>query len=78
MRSPRVLGLRSCACGRSGNEEARRCESNHQAKWSAAAQGQGEILVDRDGDKIGKLYDVYVDMETAPPGQLAAALGVGG
>ena len=25
------------------------------------------MLVDRDGDKIGKLQDVYVDMETDKP-----------
>ncbi len=53
------------------------CENNYQAKWSAAAQGHGKILVDRDGDKIGKLHDVFVDMEPGPPGQFVAALRSG-
>jgi sporulation protein YlmC with PRC-barrel domain len=28
---------------------------------------QGKDLVDRDGEKIGKLEDVYVDVETDEP-----------
>jgi sporulation protein YlmC with PRC-barrel domain len=31
------------------------------------ADWQGKPLVDRDGDKIGKLEDVYVDVETDKP-----------
>ena len=31
------------------------------------AQWHGKLLVDRDGDKIGKLRDVYVDTETDEP-----------
>ena len=31
------------------------------------AEWQGKTLVDRDGDKIGKLQDVYVDVETDEP-----------
>jgi sporulation protein YlmC with PRC-barrel domain len=31
------------------------------------ADWQGKQLVDRDGDKIGKLEDVYVDVETDEP-----------
>ena len=49
-------------------------ENNNRAKWSAAPW-HGKVLVDGDGDTIGKLQDVYVDVETAPPGQFGAALG---
>ena len=31
------------------------------------AEWRGKDLVDRDGDKIGKLEDVYVDVETDQP-----------
>lgn len=31
------------------------------------AEWRGKMLVDRDGDKIGKLDDVYVDVETDEP-----------
>jgi hypothetical protein len=31
------------------------------------AEWQGKTLVDRDGQKIGKLQDVYVDVETDEP-----------
>ena len=31
------------------------------------AEWRGKVLVDRDGDKIGKLEDVYVDVETDEP-----------
>lgn len=31
------------------------------AKW------RGKLIVDRDGDRIGKLRDVYVDVETDEP-----------
>ena len=31
------------------------------------AEWRGKSLVDRDGDKIGKLEDVYVDVETDEP-----------
>jgi len=37
-----------------------------QAKWSVV-DWQGKVLVDRDGEKIGKLQDVYVDVETDEP-----------
>jgi sporulation protein YlmC with PRC-barrel domain len=36
------------------------------AKWSVA-EWHGRMLVDRDGEKIGKLQDVYVDVETDEP-----------
>jgi uncharacterized protein YrrD len=31
------------------------------------AEWRGKTIVDRDGDKIGKLEDVYVDVETDEP-----------
>jgi uncharacterized protein YrrD len=31
------------------------------------AQWHGKVLVDRDGERIGKLEDVYVDVETDEP-----------
>jgi hypothetical protein len=42
--------------------------SEHQedAQWSVA-EWHGKMLVDRDGEKIGKLQDVYVDIETDEP-----------
>jgi uncharacterized protein YrrD len=36
------------------------------ARWSVA-EWHGRMLVDRDGEKIGKLQDVYVDVETDEP-----------
>jgi PRC-barrel domain len=41
--------------------------TEHQdAEWNVAAW-QGKMLIDRDGEKIGKLQDVYVDVETDEP-----------
>ena len=37
-----------------------------QASWNAA-EWHGKMLVDRNGEKIGKLQDVYVDVETDEP-----------
>ena len=36
------------------------------AKW-AVADWLGKVIVDRDGGRIGKLQDVYVDVETDEP-----------
>jgi uncharacterized protein YrrD len=36
------------------------------AEWNVA-EWRGKTLVDRDGEKIGKLEDVYVDVETDVP-----------
>ena len=41
-------------------------EDQGQADWSAA-QWHDKMLVDREGEKIGKLQDVYVDVETDEP-----------
>jgi uncharacterized protein YrrD len=34
---------------------------------SNLAEWHGKMLIDRDGEKIGKLQDVYVDVETDEP-----------
>jgi len=36
------------------------------AKWSVT-DWQGKMLIDRQGERIGKLQDVYVDVETDEP-----------
>ena len=36
------------------------------AQWNVA-DWHGKMLVDRNGEKIGKLQDVYVDVETDIP-----------
>jgi uncharacterized protein YrrD len=41
-------------------------EQDGQAKWNVA-EWHGKMLVDRNGEKIGKLQDVYVDVETDEP-----------
>ena len=41
-------------------------DDSTDAKWSVA-EWHGKMLLDRDGDKIGKLQDVYVDVETDEP-----------
>ena len=41
-------------------------EDQGQAKWKVA-EWHGRMLVDCNGEKIGKLQDVYVDVETDEP-----------
>ncbi len=41
-------------------------ESDDEAKWSVT-DWRGKMLVDVNGEKIGKLQDVYVDVETDEP-----------
>jgi hypothetical protein len=41
-------------------------EDLEQSKWNVA-DWQGKSLVDQNGEKIGKLQDVYVDVETDEP-----------
>jgi len=41
-------------------------EDEDQAKWNVT-EWHGRMLVDRNGEKIGKLQDVYVDVETDEP-----------
>jgi uncharacterized protein YrrD len=41
-------------------------EDQGQAKWDVT-EWHGKMLVDCNGEKIGKLQDVYVDVETDEP-----------
>jgi PRC-barrel domain len=41
-------------------------ENQENANWNLA-EWHGKMLVDRDGEKIGKLQDVYVDVENDEP-----------
>ncbi len=41
-------------------------DNQGKATWSVA-EWHGKMLVDRNGEKIGKLQDVYVDVETDVP-----------
>ena len=41
-------------------------EHQQDAEWNVA-EWHGKMLVDRNGEKIGKLQDVYVDFETDEP-----------
>lgn len=41
-------------------------EHEKQAEWTVA-DWHGKIMFDRDGEKIGRLLDVYVDVETDEP-----------
>ncbi len=41
-------------------------EHQDPSRWSVA-EWHGKMLVDRNGEKIGKLQDVYVDVETDEP-----------
>ena len=47
-------------------EEAGMTEPQDQARWSAA-EWHAKMIVDRNGEKIGKLQDIYVDVETDEP-----------
>jgi hypothetical protein len=40
--------------------------TNPPATWTAS-DWLGKVIVDRDGERIGKLHDVYVDVETDTP-----------
>lgn len=39
---------------------------SHSATWTAS-DWLGKVIVDREGERIGKLQDVYVDVETDEP-----------
>jgi len=41
-------------------------EHPQDSEWNVA-EWHGKMLLDRDGEKIGKLQDVYVDVETDEP-----------
>ena len=40
---------------------------DQQADHYNVAEWHGKMLIDRDGEKIGKLQDVYVDVENDQP-----------
>jgi hypothetical protein len=48
------------------SEETGTSVDQGHASWSAA-QWRGRLLIDSKGDKIGKLREVYVDVETDQP-----------
>ena len=51
-------------------------EHHEDAEWNVA-EWHGKMLVDRDGERIGKLQDVYVDVENdEPQPQVDAAFGL--
>ncbi len=41
-------------------------DGQSEARWSVA-EWHDKVLLDRDGEKIGKLQDVYVDVESDEP-----------
>ena len=41
-------------------------EDPGEARWNVA-DWHGKMIVDRNGEKIGKLQDIYVDVETDEP-----------
>jgi hypothetical protein len=41
-------------------------ERQQDSEWNVA-EWHGKVLLDRNGEKIGKLQDVYVDVETDEP-----------
>jgi uncharacterized protein YrrD len=54
------------ATEREQDDELDGSEHQEEAKWNIA-EWHGRMLIDRDGEKIGKLQDVYVDVETDEP-----------
>jgi len=47
-------------------DDRSRSEQQEDAEWNVA-EWHGRMLVDREGKKIGRLQDVYVDIETDEP-----------
>ena len=54
------------ATEREEDDELDASEHQEDANWNVA-EWDGRMLTDRDGEKIGKLQDVYVDVETDEP-----------
>jgi hypothetical protein len=50
----------------SEQQEAVMTDTQGAAEWNVA-EWHGKMLIDRNGEKIGKLQDVYVDVETDVP-----------
>jgi hypothetical protein len=59
----RALGLSSPVTTRNGGDE----EAMQMAYHQDIGEWHGKELVDRDGERIGKLEDVYVDVESDEP-----------
>ena len=57
------------------NEETDLTDDPGQAKWNVA-DWHDKMLIDRNGEKIGKLQDVYVDVETDVPQFAAVKEGI--
>jgi hypothetical protein len=51
----------------SKDEEASTMTEDQQADHHNVAEWHGKMLIDRDGNKIGKLQAVYVDVENDQP-----------
>src|SRR5437588_6999078 len=49
------------------DEEASTMTEDQHADHYNIAEWHGKMLIDRDGEKIGKLQDVYVDVENDQP-----------
>ena len=49
------------------DEEALTVTEHQHADHYNVAEWHGKMLIDRDGEKIGKLQDVYVDVENDQP-----------
>src|ERR1039458_8858346 len=49
-----------------GHEEGNMTDDAGEARWNVA-EWHGKELVDRNGERIGKRQDVYVDVETDEP-----------
>jgi len=47
-------------------QPAEQTQPTEQTQWNVA-EWHGKMLFDRDGEKVGKLQDVYVDVETDEP-----------
>ncbi len=66
---PQAIGDRTPRMGdypATTENEASSMNDQPDAQWNVA-EWHGKMLVDSDGEKIGKLQDVYVDVETDEP-----------
>jgi uncharacterized protein (TIGR02271 family) len=62
-----------------GNRQARtNQEERHMATMQDIETWRGRTLVDRDGDKIGKIQDIYLDRSSGEPEWVAVKTGLFG
>jgi sporulation protein YlmC with PRC-barrel domain len=59
-------GIVLSGCAREPREADMTNAAQGEAQWNVA-EWHGKMLLDRDGENIGKLQDVYVDVETDEP-----------